>query len=334
MTTTKKPFDIVKKPFDPNLVGEWLGDYHITHTFYLTYIKKNFRKQLHFLPFVNLRLHDNYRDNRPEQYIGNFLIEDRNNNKYIFLNDSRMQKYVTLYKNTKKRFTYFPISITIVTKNIFGTIETSGHAVSAIYDKKTNEVEFFDSNPFTIKKHDTELSLFFKQIYGKDIKIVYLTKCFLFSEIDIYRCNLMPYKYTSKGFCVIWVLWYLELRLKNRELSREQIIDKAENILKNGSPKDGTRVCELLRGYAQFVNKTVDKYIVVNKNGKNTLKPNPTPKVFANSVPTTNFNIKPESIKSDKDYLIALGLLSAIIGTTAAVIALKKYYNKRKNKKI
>jgi hypothetical protein len=326
MTTTKKPFDIVTKPFDPNLVGKWIGEYELEHTFYLTYIKKNFRKQLHFLPFVNLMLIDSWDD--PS---GIFLIHDNNIPKSFFLSDSG--KYMTLYKNTKKRFTYFPITISFITKGIFGIIKRIGHAVSAIYDKKNNEVEIFDSNPFNVKKHGPDLLTFFERIYGEDIKIVYLNKCFLFSAIDFRKCELIPYKYTSKGFCVIWVLWYLELRLKNRELSREQTIDKAENILKNGSPKDGTRVCELLRGYAQFVNKTVDKYIVVNKNGKNTLVPNPTPKVFANSVPTTNFNIKPESIKNDKDYLIALGLLSAIIGTTAAVIALRKYYNKRKNKK-
>jgi hypothetical protein len=330
MTTTKKQFDIVTKPFDPDLVGVWTGEYDLEHIFYLTYIKKNFRKQLHFLPFVDLVLFD-------DDFGTDILsLYDHNSGDSFFPGDSRIKKYVTLYKNTKKRFTYFPITIAFYKKNIFGSIKRigHGHGVSAIYDKKTNEVEFFDSNPFNVKKHDLRISLFFKQIYGKDIKVVYLDRCFSFSGINFYRCNLMPYKYISKGFCVIWVLWYLELRLKNRELSREQVIDKAENILKNGTPEDGTRVCELLRGYAQFVNKTVDKYIVVRKKGKNTLVPNPTPKVFANSVPTTNFNIKPESIKTNKDYLVALGLLSAIIGTTAAVIALKKYSNKRKNKKI
>ena len=90
----------------------------------------------------------------------------------------------------------------------------------------------------------------------------------------------------------------------------------------------------LLRGYAQFVDKTVDKYIIVNKNGKNILAPKPKPGVFTNSVPTTNFNIKPDSIKNNKDYFIALGLLSTIIGGGAAVVALRKYYNKRENKKV
>ena len=83
----------------------------------------------------------------------------------------------------------------------------------------------------------------------------------------------------------------------------------------------------------QFVDKTVDKYIIVNKNGKNILAPKPKPGVFTNSVPTTKFNIKPDSIKNNKDYFVALGLLSAIIGVGAAV-ALRKYYNKRENKKV
>jgi len=209
--------------------------------------------------------------------------------------------------------------------------EVIGHALSAIYDKQTKEVEIFDSNPLKTKKLGPRISVLFEDIYGKDIKIVYLYKCFSLSNLE-YRCNSIPYKYTTEGFCVIWTLWYLELRLKNRELSREEVYDEAASILKHG-PKNA-KVCELLRGYAQFVDKTVDKYIVVNKNGKNTLAPNPSPKIFSNSVPTMKFNIKPDSIKTDKDYLVALGALSSIIGIGAAVVALRKYYNKRKNKKV
>jgi hypothetical protein len=329
-TSKKKQFDLVEKPFDPELIGEWRAFPDITNTFFLTYIKKNFQKQLHFLPFVTINLFDHYKNEF--SYIS---IYDDNKKKTIDDDDiSEYKKYISLYKNTKKRFTYFPITLKEVEKNKDGSDEYYYHAISAIYDKKTKEVEIFDSTPLHVNKHETAIKYFFEDIYGKDHKVVYLYKCFSFDLLRSNRCDDVPYKYTARGFCAIWVLWYLELRLKNRDLSREQIYDKAIDILKYKGEENISRVCELLRGYAQFVDKTVDKYIVINKNGKNTLVPNPNPKVFTKSVPTINFSIQPESIKTNKDYLVALGLLSAIIGVSAAIVALKKYYIKRKNKKI
>jgi hypothetical protein len=323
----KNQFDLVEKPFNPELVGYWRGVYNFDQIFYLTYIKKNFQKQLHFLPFI-----------RP--YIQDYIFEkdssmgivDDNKGKGFTKDDNPVdyKKYLSLYKNTKKRFTYFPITLMQIAEYKDGSKDVVAHAISAIYDKQIKEVEIFDSNSLNIKKHESVIFAFMENIYGKDIKIIYIHKCFSLSNLETNRCESIPYKYTSKGFCVIWVLWYLELRLKNRDLSRDQTIDEAINLLKHG-PKNA-KVCELLRGYAQFVDKTVDKYIVVNKNGKNTLAPNPSPRVFSNSVPATNFNIKPDSIKNNKDYAIALGILSAIIGIGAAVVALRKYYNKRKNK--
>ena len=328
-TSKKKHFDLVEKPFDQDLLGEWRAFPDITNTFYLTYIKKNFRKQLHFLPFITINLFDHY-DNK-YSYIS---IYDDNKKKSVDDDDIlEYKKYITLYKNTKKRFTFFPITLKEVVKNKNNIDELGLHAISAIYDKKTKEVEIFDSTPFNVNKHENAIKYFFEDIYGKDHKVIYLYRCFSFDLLRVNRCDNVPYKYTARGFCAIWVIWYLELRLKNRELSRDQIYDKAIDILKYGGEENISRVCELLRGYAQFVDKTVDKYIVVNKNGKNTLVPNPKPKVYTNSVPVSNFNIKPDSIKTNKDYVIALGLLSAIIGVGAAVVALKKYYNKRKNKK-
>jgi hypothetical protein len=324
----KKSFDLVEKPFNPELIGEWIGNPDLEQIFYLTYIKKNFQKQLHFLPSIGPYLVDNV-------YLKETDIRIYDDNKKNIFNKrenpSEYKKYISLYKNTKKRFTYFPITLLRIMsyRGRVELVDDSNHALSAIYDKQTKEVEIFDSIQLNIKQHEPSISKFFEDIYGKDIKVIYIRKCFSLSRLEINRCYDTPYKYASGGgFCVIWTLWYLELRLKNRELSRDQTIDKAINLLKH-SPKN-TKVCELLRGYAQFVDKTVDKYIVINKNGKNTLAPNPEPRVFSNSVPTTNFNIKPESIKNNKDYLIALGLLSAIIGVSAAIRALKKYYIKNK----
>jgi hypothetical protein len=345
----KKQFDLVEKPFDPELIGEWEGKVDFRHIFHLTYIKKNFQKQLHFLPFVDLELFDHYKNefSRISIYDDNkkksiHIGDDKkkyiyDNIKHIYIDDigdKMYYKYISLYKNTKKRFTYFPISLIEGEKNKDDTVGYQYHAISAIYDKKIKEVEIFDSNPMRVNRHETSFKYFFEDIYGKDIKIIYLRKCFSLDLLRSNRCDDIPYKYTSEGFCIIWVLWYLELRLKNRDLSRDQIYDKAVDILKYGGEENTTKVCELLRGYAQFVDKAADKYIIINKNGKNTLVPNPKPKVFTKSVPTTNFSIRPGSIKTNKDYLIALGLLSAIIGIGAAVVALKKYYIKKKNKKI
>jgi hypothetical protein len=167
----------------------------------------------------------------------------------------------------------------------------------------SNEVEIFDSISGELNPYKKELKEFFQKIYGKQVKIIFLTKCSLFGEFEWEKCFDKDYNYNSSGFCVIWVLWYLELRLKNRDLNRNLTINLAIKKLK----KSNTRVCKLLRGYAQFVDSEVSKYDLIEKNGEILIKP------------------KSSSRFTKKNLFNVFTVFTGILGYIAGRIAFEKY---------
>jgi hypothetical protein len=222
------------------------------------------------------------------------LIYDFNKEKYFPSTDIFLDRF----KNTRKRFTFFPVTLRFE--------GGSEYSISALYDKVTNEVEIFDSLVGYTKPYEKNLKNFFHEIYGKQIKIIYLTKCSFFGEFFWEKCFDKDYDYNPKSFCVIWVLWYLELRLKNRDLDRKLTIDLAIKKLK----KSKSRLCKLLRGYTQFVESEVSKYDLIEKNGKITIKP------------------KTKSRFTKKELFNVFTVFVGVLGYIAGRLAFEKY---RKN---
>ena len=95
-------------------------------------------------------------------------------------------------------------------------------------------------------------------------------------------------------------MWYLELILKNEKLSRQEIKFKALTLLKNGNQ----RICKLVIGYAQFIQK-------INKNLKVT-----------ESKETGELKI---SIKN-KNYIIPKTLV-ALFGLSGVILYIIKKLN-------
>jgi hypothetical protein len=258
-----KKVDLNSKPFDSKIVGNWDGSFNKQLIFTEFYIEKKYSKYLHFLKYVNIELNNKEQENISP--IFEFDLTNYNTGEYIQTEkltgkEELIEKYSKLYKNTNKRFTYFPISVFYYNKldNKF-----DGHSLIALYDKKINEVEIFDSTPSEIKPYKQNLKIFFKTIYGNKVSIIFPGTFGYLTDITQSNCRDRNYKYNSRGFCVIWSLWYLELRLNNLELSREQVTIKAMKMLRKGDEK----VCKLIRGYAQFIDKISKDYILV-KNDK------------------------------------------------------------------
>lgn len=294
---SKSSFDLAEKSYDPKLSGEWIGTRKNNHMFLNTYIQEKFKDILHILPFVNFVIvYDQY---SKTTY---FRLLDYTKMAEYYIGELSIKPYIQKFANTSKRFTFFSLSEEQIDPR---TGEVEGHAVSALYDNLTHKVEIFDSigsnfGPF--KKVFKEL---FVEIYGRNVKIVYMVdRCVAFGKLAS-KCDDSLYRYTSEGFCVVWVLWFLELRLSNPDIPKEKLAEKALKRL-----KDGDKVCKLLRGYAQFVDNIVSKYSLVQTR--------------------SNLVIKPKrEVLAKKGYSYLFILLSSLVGSMGAFGLLNKFRKKR-----
>jgi hypothetical protein len=298
---SKSSIDLVEKGFDPNLRGEWIGDPEISQLFINKYISEKYNSELHTVPFIDFSI---FYDNETNETLVK-LTEYNTLNRYYFKKDS-FEPFFKKYRNPDKRFTFYPINTAELNKT---QDDIDYHAISALYDKKTNKVEIFDSIGSDFTYYKQTFKDLFTEIYGSEIKIVYIVnRCVKFGKLEGERCIDFIYNYKAEGFCVIWVLWFLELRLSNPSISKEKLIEKALEKLKNG-----TKVCELLRGYAQFVDKIFSKYSLERTSTNLIIK---------------SRNIGKKTVFTRKDYSYLYIILTAIFGSTLAISFLKKF---RKN---
>jgi hypothetical protein len=289
---SKSSIDLVEKPFDSKLSGEWIGKETFQHIFLGTYIQEKFKDKLYFLPSISISIF--YSESEDDVV---FEIYDKGADNQYLKSPRSIKPYIEKFRDTKKRFTFFSI-----TKHSYSYEKRMfiGHALSGLYDKKINKVEIFDSIGSNLKPFKKSFKDFFVKIYGNNVKIVYLVdRCIAFGKL-LSKCDDWDYKYRSEGFCVIWVLWFLELRVSNPDIPKEKLIEKALERLKKGD-----KVCKFVRGYAQFVDNIVSKYIIVR-----TCK---------------NLVIKPkESSFAEKDYKFLYVLLASLVGGFAAFGILNK----------
>jgi hypothetical protein len=294
-----KKVDLNSKPFDSQIVGSWDGSVEKGIIFTEIYIQDKYSKNLHTLKNVTVSLANVEQENKPSRLEFDFLDWNTGeglSEQKLTGNEEIIQRYAKLYRKTDKRFTYFPMDIAYYDKNIERII---GHSIFAFYDKKVNEVEIFDSIPGEIKPYKQNLKTFFKTIYGNEVSIIFPGQFGYFGNIESSQCWDGLYKYNSKGFCLVWSLWYLELRLNNPELSRQEITRKAMKTLRK--TEDHQKICKLLRGYAQFIDKFTKDYTIERNNKHLILR-----------------------IKKKTNYLIPKILITTLGLTGAVVLIIKK----------
>lgn len=263
MSTNKEKLDLAIKQFDPRKEGFYQGTSFKQDAFMQLYINKLYGDQLHYIQFREIVIlftkeYGNY------DFIEHPFLWDINKQTANYLNEVP-EEYIQEYRKTNKRFTLYPISLNDI-KN------TDGHVLYMLYDKKFNQIEVFDNtyniNVILTKKH-MFFTNFFKKIYGA-VKFHYQNYGCILSQYELNFCKSEKYLYKSAGYCVIWFLWFLELRLKNRSLTSKQIVNKIKEKLQI-KPEI---LCEILIGYAQFVDKLTNDYklIIDNKINRISLK--------------------------------------------------------------
>lgn len=260
--TDKKSFDILKKTFDPKYKGEWVATPQNINVFLNIYIKEKYKEDLFFLEYFTL--YAVY--NPPEINHSIFTVNLKETEEKAFnritrdtVNKQPMLSFINAYKNSMKKFHYFNIRMGIKER----TGDFTYHSVSAIYDKISNRIDFFNTllNEFNIKAFNEQFKIFFKAVYGKDVKIKYTQKCHRLAVEEFYNSCESIYKNTNfdiDGPCGIWTLWFLDMRLSNKHLSYKEVLDKALEYFMN--KRKHQAICKVIRNYAIFADKIMKKY--------------------------------------------------------------------------
>ena len=248
--------DLAKKPFNSKKEGEWHGYPKNSQLFLHLYIEKMYHDSLFTIkPILLVVLLTHIKLPKLLAYhLANNNIPDIE----YYLPEGEMipDKYIERYRNTKKRFTYF--SLLIINRG------KGNHVIPIIYDKNLNRVEFQDNTTSISKILNVlteDFKHFFKNIYGNSVKFDFKTSaCSTLKFLD--KVNFCEdYLFKSSGYCAIYTLWYLEIRLKNPNLTKRQIDTKIISYFKKAPHK----FCELIIGYADFVNETIKDYELLYK---------------------------------------------------------------------
>lgn len=137
------------------------------------------------------------------------------------------------------------------------------HANYLIYDSKTNEIERFEPNgshnPNKLNYNplllDSLLAFKFKSIND----ITYIgPRSFLpkigFQRLDTYEKYTHSKISDPKGFCAVWSIWYVDMRLQNPTISRLQLVEKIIRYIK----LNNISFRQLIRNYAELLTKYRD----------------------------------------------------------------------------
>jgi len=212
---------------------------------------------------------------------------------YVIIWRSSTRNYINPYINLalnkcleddRKEFIFMRLTIIPILED-----GVSGHANIIIFDKKNGILERFEPHgniPFLeIKKLDKIIleklgPIFQKYLDKKKQKLEFITPFDYESGIGIQTVSNEYEMHVKKlgdpgGFCLAWVYWYLEMRLKNRDVHPkkmitqvyEEIINKnlERNKKKNISQRGDYSFVDYIRSYANKLDD--EKNNLLKKSG-------------------------------------------------------------------
>lgn len=256
----KSEEDAIKVIFNPKEIGLWSGDQGIAALFLNEY--------LYTLPNVcNTKKYRTY--GIVFAHDGTMAItKDRINSVPVDLNTmvDLFREIINTSECSSKRFFIIPIAV-VYTSMV--------HSNTLIYDSKNKSMDHFepygsDENMMTIFDPEDNTGRQISRICS-NLDITYNNKQKTCPNVGpqlkeallcpILRLLKNDFK-TNIGFCLIWSLWYIELRLKNPDTPSKQLIKEATKDL-------GTNLCRFITGYAANVLNFSKKFdLVVGKDGK------------------------------------------------------------------
>ncbi len=181
--------------------------------------------------------------------------------KNIHYNHPKLKSYVKKLLS-KKNIDFIIIKLSLI-PNANGT-----HANILIYDKKKNILERFE--PFgpndmidesELNKYIEKLS---KKIFNKDVKFISPKLFMNETKFQLVSSDSDPdNKKTGDpvGYCMAWCFWYLELRLKNPNVSSEKLVENAFNNILNKQESTSNQVLDYIRNYSQELDKMKNEFL-------------------------------------------------------------------------
>jgi ankyrin repeat protein len=166
------------------------------------------------------------------------------------------------FLQSEKRFYIMPLGI---------ELKGGSHAGYIIYDNKTKELERFETyGQLFPKKLDYHPKLLDPQIKQKfkehvpAVKFIQTTE-FLpkigFQMLDIHEGNKYRYIGDPGGFCVLWSIWYTDMRISNADIPRNKLVLKTIAYMR----RYGLSFRNMIRNYSASITDIRDK--VLEDNG-------------------------------------------------------------------
>ena len=232
-----------------------LGLYHL----------KNKRGLKKFEMFGEPEISENYTF---DQIVQNTHIYFNFHNEFISAPKNLRNKMMTLLsdnKNSKKG----AVRYGVVPVFLVGSQFTHAHSNIILFDFKKQTCERFEPYGFSTDdtRFDTRMRHFLKNSL-LPFKMKYLKPLNDedFQETEEHQISDSAFSVEvissdPGGYCAAWCIWYIEMRLRYSNLTREQLVSKINSKIK----KLDTSVRELIRNYSEYLIRVSDK--IMEKKG-------------------------------------------------------------------
>ncbi len=212
----------------------------------------NFSENKYLVDFYNSKLNINY--NFKREYSNFFIAWSYD---HLITPTNFVEIFNSSIISPNKRFFICPINI---------DTPKGSHANYLLYDSKTNEIERFEPYgsyapiklSYNNQKLDNEIRALFTLI-KKDIVFIepisFLPKA-SFQMIDINEKNKYQNIGDPGGFCLVWCIWYMDMRLKHPNIPRDKLVLKTIDYMR----RHNISFRNMIRDYSGIVTAFRDKY--------------------------------------------------------------------------
>ena len=203
-----------------------------------------------------------------DQIVQNTHIYFNFHNEFISAPKNLKNKMMTLLsdnKNNKKG----AVRYGVVPVFLVGSQFTHAHSNIILFDFKKQTCERFEPYGFSTDdtRFDTRMRHFLKNSL-LPFKMKYLKPLNDedFQETEEHQISDSAFSVEvissdPGGYCAAWCIWYIEMRLRYSNLTREQLVSKINLKIK----KLDTSVRELIRNYSEYLIRVSDK--IMEKKG-------------------------------------------------------------------
>ena len=149
---------------------------------------------------------------------------------------------------------------------------TIRHASVIIINNNDLSIERFETYGKFFSQYENDLDIILKEKLSNIMFLLTKNKYKYIKPIDFQ--NIYDFQHISNetityinecpGFCVAWIFWYLEHKLINKKISRNNLI----NNLKNKLIEEKITIIDIIRGYADKLDKYKNKLISTFKIDK------------------------------------------------------------------